>query len=317
MSTFSTPVLFLIFNRPEVTAKVFEEIRKIKPQYLFIAADGPRVNHIEDIELCNKCREIIEKVDWDCELKVLFRNKNLGCGIAPYEAVSWFFENVEQGIILEDDVFPDISFWEFCETMLNYHKDNEHIMHISGCYFLESIIGSDPMQSYYFTKHIHVWGWATWKRAWKCYDYNMKDWPSTKAKELINYYGDYSIFWKNIYHNIFHKKIITWDYQWMFAIYKNNGIAINPTSNLTQNLGFGINATHTTDASSIFTTVKLSSISFYNHPKIIEVNTKNDALYYSHFLDFDLQLEEAKRKTLWKLKNLLKKFKTKFQLYLE
>lgn len=309
---FNTPILLLIFNRPKTTQKVFNKIREQKPRHLYIAADGPRINNLEDIELCKKTREIVAQIDWNCEVRTLFRDENLGCGVSPAQSITWFFENVEQGIILEDDILTDSSFFGFCETMLDRYKNNEQIMHVSGCYFLESFSENIP-QSYYFTRHIHVWGWATWRRAWKHYDYHMKDWYTLRSnKKLKKYYSGYSIFWKEIFDKMSNKGNDIWDYQWMFAIYKNDGIAINPSINLTQNIGFDNDATHTKDPNSIFTSIKLSSLSGIIHPIISDVDIKKDILYYTHFLNFDLEFEISKRHILWKLKKYLKKFKTNF-----
>lgn len=314
---FSTPILFLIFNRPEKTKIVFEEIKKQQPKYLFIAADGPRPKNLRDQKLCEQARAIMKEISWDCEVKTLFRDTNAGCGVAPSEAITWFFENVEQGIILEDDVLPDQSFFWYCEKMLNYFKDDSAIMHISGSYFLESLTGSNQLESYYFTKHIHVWGWATWKRAWNHYDYDMKEWPYINSDEaLSSYYGDYSILWKDIFSSMYKKATVTWDYQWMFTIYKQDGIAINPTSNLTKNIGFDDQATHTTDIKSTFTDIKLSSLKSFTHCVNCNIDSEKDNLFYTYFLELDIQFEIAKRKISWRFKTYIKKLKEKLQTYL-
>lgn len=312
----STPILFLIFNRPDTTKQTFEAIRRQKPKYLYIAADGPRPGNAEDIELCQATRNVLSQIDWDCQVKTLYQNKNLGCGVAPAQAITWFFQNVEQGIILEDDICTDPSFFTFCEIMLNYHKNDEKIMHISGSYFLDDWLKTHSSESYYFTKHIHVWGWATWRRAWKHYDYDMKDWPSSNSSaRLKKYYGDYYFAWQDIFTRMQYKGNDIWDYQWMFAIYKQNGLAINPTHNLTKNIGFNQFATHTTDANSIYVKIKLDSLTKINHPDIMDVSIEKDILYYKHYLNFDLKVEMEKRKLSWKLKNNLKKLKRQFLAY--
>ena len=132
---FNTPILFVIFNRLDTTFKVFEKIREIKPKKLYIAADGPRKQIEGENEKCAKVRSIETLVDWDCEVKTLFQSENLSCGPAVSTAISWFFNNEEQGIILEDDCLPNTSFFHFCEEMLNYYKENETIMHIGGTNF--------------------------------------------------------------------------------------------------------------------------------------------------------------------------------------
>ena len=130
---FNTPILFLIFNRPQTTLLVFEQIKKVQPKWLFIAADGPHIEKPGEEELCNETREIVLKgIDWDCEVKTLFRSENVGCMKGPSEAINWFFGNVEQGIILEDDCLPDSSFFTYCEQLLEEYKYNEKIITIGG-----------------------------------------------------------------------------------------------------------------------------------------------------------------------------------------
>jgi len=179
-----TPILFLIFNRPDTTQKVFNAIRKAKPKQFFIAADGSPPDREGEIEKCQKSRKIATSVDWDCEVKTLFRDKNLGCKIAISSAIDWFFENVEEGIILEDDCLPHQSFFWFCQELLEYYRNDTRIMHISGDNFQFGRKRGEG--SYYFSKYSHVWGWATWRRAWKCFDINMKSFEEFKAENQIN-----------------------------------------------------------------------------------------------------------------------------------
>lgn len=313
---FNTPILFLIFNRPETTAKNFENIRKQQPKFLFIAADGPRQNKPNDIELCAATRNVVSNIDWDCEVKTLFRDNNLGCGVAPAEAITWFFDNVEQGIILEDDIDTDPSFFTFCEEMLNYYKNDDKVMHISGSYFFTGWPTEPTNASYYFTRQIHGWGWATWKRAWQYYDYDMKAWPTANSVEqLKSYYGDNYLFWERLFSGTHHKGNDIWDYQWMFTVYNRNGLSINPTANLTKNIGFCADATHTIDANSIYTKIKLESIAHIIHPANMDINVENDTLYYKHYLEFDIALELQKTKLSWKLKNLFKRLKKRLLRY--
>lgn len=165
----STPVLLIIFKRPDTTRQVLQAIRQVKPRQLFVAADGPRPDHPDEAEKCHQTRAVIEEVDWKCEVQTLFQQRNLGCGpgpvTGPVTAITWFFHNVEQGIILEDDCLPDLSFFRFCEELLDRYRYTEQIMHISGNNFLYG--RKRGSASYYFSKYTHVWGWATWRRAWK------------------------------------------------------------------------------------------------------------------------------------------------------
>ena len=267
-----TPVLFLIFNRPDVTALIFEKIKKQKPKYLYIAGDGPRNNREGEAELCEQTRKIATNIDWDCEVKTLFREKNLGCKVAVSSAITWFFQNVEEGIILEDDCLPHPSFFGFCEAMLEKYRDNEQIMHIAGDTQLADNMTDD---SYYFSHIPHIWGWASWKRAWKDYDVEMKDFSIFLKKQKIknvfeNKYHQKD--WLNILNKVYKNEIDTWDYQWCYTVFKKEGLAIIPNKNLISNIGFGENSTHTSEAST-FSDKTLSPMDdSLKHPKAVSIN---------------------------------------------
>ncbi len=267
----NTPVLFLIFNRPDTTAQVFEAIRLAKPKQLFVAADGPRKGISADIEKCKAARELI-KIDWDCEVKTLFRDENLGCGLGPASAITWFFENVEQGIILEDDCLPNQSFFRFCEELLNYYKDNERIMLVSGNNFGFKQLFYSP--SYYFSSYTLTWGWATWKRAWQQHDYYLNGLDSFIENRKIE-----SIFkktqiqehWVNEFVNLKNNfKNDIWDTQWLFTIFNNNGLSIIPRVNLVSNIGHNIEGTHTLNPN--------EKISNYPSKELIQIIHRKDVL---------------------------------------
>lgn len=301
----NTPILFLIFNRPEITLRVFEEIKKQKPKYLFIAADGPRPNVAEDKEKCISTRKlVIEGIDWDCEVKTLFREENLGCGIAVAEAITWFFENVEQGIILEDDCLPHSSFFKYCEIVLEKYKYNEEIYVISGNNFQNGIKRGDA--SYFFSNYSHTWGWASWRRAWTHYDHYLAELDNFKQKKKLNKIDNRTAFINYWYHKFEDVKMggfhHIWDYQWMFAIWKNEGVTVLPNVNLISNIGFGNEATHTQE-NSVFANMASSDIGTIIHPKHILVNKKADR-YVS-----DTVFNIVKKRNT----NLLKKIKVKFK----
>ncbi len=244
--TTKSPVLFLIFNRPDVTSLVFEEIRKVKPNKLYIAADGPRTFVEDEIILCNETRKIISAIDWDCEVKTLFRENNLGCKYAVSSAINWFFEQEEEGIILEDDCLPNYDFFRFCDEMLLKYRLDNRIRFITGSNFQKGTKHSNS--SYYFSNLTHVWGWASWRTAWKDYDVELENY-----KELDHYKLFFDIFnntfiandWKEIIEKLYNNEINTWDYQWTITNMFNNGLSIIPNVNLISNIGFGNNATHT------------------------------------------------------------------------
>ena len=243
---FNTSILFLIFNRPDTTNQVFAKIREIKPTHLYIAADGPRLDRGGEVNTCELTKKIVlDSIDWDCEVKTLFRKENLGCGLAVSSAITWFFDNVEEGIILEDDCLPDLSFFFYCEKLLNKFRFDDKIMHISGHNILfekNNIIKNDI----FFSKMCHIWGWATWRRAWESYDfsiYNRVDLEKIIDRNLTQIRQ--KSYYKSINKKLVGKIIDTWDYQWLFSIWSKNGISINPKENRVRNIGFNEFATHT------------------------------------------------------------------------
>ena len=277
-NNFKTPILFLIFNRPDTAERVFAEIKKNRPERLFIASDGPRENKEGEKEIVEKTRKmILDMIDWDCEVKTLFREKNLGWKVAVSSAIDWFFEQVEEGIILEDDCLPDQSFFGYCEELLEKYRDDERIMMISGDNFQKE--DADMIESYYFSKNIHIWGWATWRRSWQKYDVNMKTYPEfKKQRKMQDIYKSLSLqeYFVSIFDAVFAGKIDTWDYQWEYAIWENNGLNVMPNINLISNIGFGINATHTKEVGDKFANMKTGSFKIIIHPLTIEQNKKVD-----------------------------------------
>lgn len=259
---FNVPVLLLIFNRPDTAFKVFEEIKKCKPTKLFIAADGPREGVAGDKEKCDQAREIIGKIDWDCAVKTLLRGQNLGCKMAVSSGVDWFFKHEEKGIILEDDVLPDPTFFRFCEELLEYYKDDKRITMISGDNF--QFGRKRTKYSYYFSRYTHAWGWASWRRAWSCYDIGMKLWPEIRDNGLL-----FSIlnnkkevfYWADIFEKAYQGKIGAWSYPWLFACWLQGGLTILPGVNLVSNIGFGVSGTHTR-ARSILANLKREQVVF-------------------------------------------------------
>lgn len=236
-NSLDTPVLFLIFNRPDHSIQVLNQIRKVRPKKLFIASDGPRENQLSDLELCQKTREVIlNLIDWECEVQTLFRKKNLGCAVAVSEAISWFFKHVEKGIILEDDCFPSVSFFNFCEILLKKYSDNSEIMHIGGCN-----LNYKPKikYSYFFTRYNLVWGWATNRKSWANFSLDLSN---KEAKKLIC---------ENILETNEQNQWInyldadSWAIYWSLTIWRLKGLAILPSRNLVKNIGFGSDGTHT------------------------------------------------------------------------
>lgn len=276
-----TPILFLIYNRPEHTKLVFSEIQTQRPQYLFIAADGPNDKKFNDTKLCDKTREIVSNINWECQVKTLFRKKNLGCKEAVSSAIDWFFDNVNEGIILEDDCLPDKFFFGFCEKLLNRYKNDSRIMLVSGNNFQNGRIRGDG--NYYFSIYNHIWGWASWKRAWKYYDVKMRSYPKFKNQgQLVNVIKNLRArkYWSMMLQDAYEGKIDTWDCQWTYAIWTQNGLSVLPNANLVKNIGFGPNATHTRKPNK---NISLYSKKITNivHPSFVLQNSKADHYYES------------------------------------
>jgi len=282
---FQTPVLLLIFNRPGHTQRVFDRIREMGPTRFFVAADGPRDSNLPDVENCQKTRQVVlDGINWDCEFKTLFRDENLGCGMGVSSAIDWFFENVEEGIILEDDCLPDKSFFPFCENLLRIHRANERIMHISGNNFLNGKVKTQ--KPYYFSIYNHVWGWASWRDRWEKYKFSIEPYdpsalnPQYSAWKFKPREVDY---WNDTFKRlVYDKSLDTWCYQWTYAIWKNNGVCILPATNLVMNIGFDQTATHTRVASANIRGQKIGSVSVDGHHLSIEINRKADIYTFDH-----------------------------------
>ncbi len=285
-----TPVVLLIFNRPETTIKVFEQVKKAKPPKLFIVADGARFK--EEEEKCQQARSIIlDNIDWDCEVFTNFAEKNLGCKVRVSTGLNWVFEQVEEAIILEDDCLPTDSFFSYCQTLLEYYRNNEQIMHISGANFQKGIIRNN--YSYYFSKYNLVWGWATWRNAWQKYDMDMNRWVEFKDKNLIKLFSDdiyEQKYWTNLFQSVYSKKLgnnSVWDYRWTFSCWLNQGISITPQFNLIANIGFGENSTHTNRIDDPYANLPTQDIWEIKHPPIIAIDKEADTYLFNTVFEGD------------------------------
>ena len=304
-----SPVLFIIFNRPSCTKRVFEEIKKAKPRKLFIAADGPRLDHPDDLSSCEKSRNIINQVDWNCDLKTMFRNNNLGCKYGPISAINWFFENVDKGIILEDDCFPDQSFFMYCTELLELYENNSKILSISGHNF-----GLNRNKNtYLFSRFMNMWGWATWKDRAEKVDYSMKKWKNKKLKVLFliirlgsPLLGDFDWKWikkwYNTFNNCIKKNQTSWDYHWIFYGINQKMLNIVPNTNLIKNIGFGEDATHTKDKNHLISKIEVKGIEL---PLIKNNNEKYDKSYEIEYIKGHWQSHQ-KRKDISQIRHFIR-----------
>ncbi len=242
------PVALIIFRRPDATRRVFEAVRRAEPSQLFVIADGPREGHPDDAEQCKATRAVVEDVDWDCEVHRNYSASNLGCGRRPASGISWVFKHVDRAIILEDDCLPAASFFPFCKQVLDRYADVPQVMHVNGnTYGLDQ---SDWHEySYSFGSYPQVWGWATWKRSWNEFDWTMEGWPAFRDAGMLDSLDGGAAYasvrekkWDRVYGG---KDRDVWDYQWHFAVMRNNGLCVVPRKNMITNVGFGTRATHT------------------------------------------------------------------------
>jgi hypothetical protein len=268
-----TAVLFLVFNRTETTTLSFEKIRQAKPPRLYIAADGPRRGHEGEKEKVKKVRKIATRVDWPCEVKTLFRKENLGCKMGVSSAITWFFEHEEQGIIIEDDCLPNQDFFIFCEILLDRYSKDERVSVITGNNFQNGMWRGE--EAYYFSRYPHCWGWATWRRSWKDYDGGIKFWPNWRNSQAwSNYMPDRveRAYWENFFDLVYSEQMDSWAFPWTASIWYKGGLTATPNVNLSSNIGFGEDSTHTANKKSKLSKIPTKVLGKITHPKKFEKN---------------------------------------------
>ena len=248
-ANFEIPVSIFIFNRPEHTKSLMTVLQYIQPSKLLVVADGPRREKIGEKELCEEARNIALDINWECDVLVNFSEENLGCKARVSSGLDWVFSQVEKSIILEDDCVPDFSFFEFLKLMLNHFEHNNQIGMISGDNYLFGL--AKPKESYYFSQYPHIWGWATWSDRWKLYDLSMQDWKALSPEAKSSWLNSISFTkaekrnWTRIFDAVANDQIDTWDYQWVYTMFKHHLLSVVPKTNLVSNTGFGGDATHT------------------------------------------------------------------------
>lgn len=240
------PILFILFNRPQHARRVLDRLRQVRPTQLYVTIDGPRAGNESDKQGVQECIALLDEIDWPCTVTKLIRDQNLGCKRAVSHAITWFFDQVEAGIILEDDCLPDVTFFDYCRVLLEKYADEPQVMHISGCNLYNGFKWGED--SYFFTNIPHIWGWATWRRAWVNYDVTMAAYPAFKKangiEKSVRNAGS-RVYWKKIFDMVYAGQVDTWDHQWVFTVWRFGGLCVTPNQNLITNIGFGQAATHT------------------------------------------------------------------------
>jgi hypothetical protein len=278
-ASLKTPIAFLIFNRPEMTRKVFAEIARAKPERLLIVADGPRTP--SESELCRAARAVVAAVDWNCEVLTNYAEVNLGCKRRVSSGLDWVFSLCGEAIILEDDCVPHPTFFRFCEELLERYRDDERVPMICGNSFLSAKPAADR---YYFSRYGHVWGWATWRRMWQHYDVTIGAWPqlreTTWLEDVLGEPGA-AAYWRSRFEGTYAGEVDTWDYQWFFNCWVQNGLAVIPARNMVTNIGFGEDATHTKAAVETMSYLPAEPMTFpLRHPEIMVRDREEDQLAF-------------------------------------
>ena len=276
------PILLLTWRRPNTLRQVINAIRPLAPCTIYVSCDGPDLRRPGELEQVEAVRNVIAtEIDWPCNIEKLYSDTNLGCRLGVSRAINWFFNNVEEGIILEDDCVPHPDFFAYCSTLLERYRYDTRIWCISGSNFQNGIWRGDS--SYYFSRYNHCWGWATWRRCWQHYDGNLAFWPDLRDSTLLSSIFDNSnekAYWSNLWSKLSDFGIPdSWAYRWTFTCIANGGLTALPNRNLVSNVGFGLDATHTTGK--VITTSISDGILPISHPSFILRDSLADTYTFS------------------------------------
>lgn len=283
MGILDTPVLLIGFNRPELLERVIDRLRMVQPREVFLAVDGPRDGVARDQERVERTRDCVGLLDWRCDIHTLFREENLGCGKAVSGAITWFFDHVGEGIILEDDILPDLSFFPYAEELLGRYREDQRVLGVSGSSYLPP--GVAPAEnSYRFSMIPNIWGWATWSDRWDRYRFDIKDWrkriPTRRLWHWVHHSPWALAFWSAQFELVGRHRIDTWDLQWVAAAMATEGLTATPNVNLVENIGWGDGSTHTQLVPDHLQPVRAVDFPL-QHPKI-EWNSAGDAWTNRH-----------------------------------
>jgi hypothetical protein len=278
-------VAYIVFNRPVHTSKSFEAIRLQRPEKLFIIADGPRIGHPTDQQKCEEVRSLLIDVDWPCEVYRNYSDVNLGCKRRVSSGLDWVFSHTERAIVLEDDCVPHSDFFPFCDALLERYADDHRVAVITGNNHQDGRKSGDA--AYYFSKHCHCWGWATWRRAWANYDGELSFWPqwrdSTEWGQFVSDRVERN-YWRMMFDRVRNGNIDSWAFPWTASVWYHGGLTATPNVNLVTNIGFGPEATHTLAQSDQEGTPS-RPLGQLTHPKAIERDKKADHYVFLHLFD--------------------------------
>ena len=279
-----TPLLVIGFNRPDHLAVLLERLREVRPRTVYFAVDGPRVDRPREVERVQAVRSLVDDIDWIPNKHTLFHERNLGCGLGVSTAITWFFEHEAEGIICEDDIIPDPSFFPYCTELLDRYRDDDRVFAISGCNFVPPEHMSSPQLPYRFSQVPHIWGWATWKRSWALYSLDIENWRSRLPVGTLFQRTGRSLsgaaYWASVFQILARKEVDTWDGQLVLASMAAHQWTATSNTNLVRNIGFDDQATHTFEDRDELTPVGSVTLPLMDVP--VEVDVRADAWTRKH-----------------------------------
>lgn len=306
MANLESSVALFIFKRPDATARVLERILEARPRRLLVVADGPRADRTGERELCLRARALIDQARSVCEVVTNFAEDNLGLRRRISGGLDWVFEQSERAIILEDDCVPEPSFFRFCDELLLRYANNPRVMMVSGNNFRPKRKLFE--RSYYFSHYAHIWGWATWRRAWKLYDISLSDWPARRNTDWLEKTLDTQaevLYWRDIFDQVHDGRISTWDYQWQYACLANNGLSAVPARHLVTNIGLDAAATNTIGESNPHFQAQVEQLPIpLRHPRAVHRNARADRAEFQTLFGKPGRLVKLLRKVTKRVRRL-------------
>jgi hypothetical protein len=279
----ASSVVLFIYNRPELTARVFDAISRARPSRLFVFADGPRLDRADDLPRTEATRAATDAVGWPCDVEREYSPTNMGIKTRVETGLRRVFDrdDVDGAIVLEDDCVPDPTFFDFCGDLLDRYRHDDRVMSVCGSRLTPP--ATNPDGSYSFSRYPFLWGWATWRRAWTHYDGVMRAWPRLRADGWLDALLDNRMavaYWTYQFDRTYSAGASgDWDIAWLFSSWRDAGLSIVPGVNLVSNLGFQTDATHTRDGRSIFAAQPSAPMTFpLRHPPAIVSSTEEDRL---------------------------------------
>lgn len=284
MDALQTPVLVIAYRRAETTRQVIDSLRGLRPERLYFAANGPDPARPDDPAQCESARGVLGEVDWPCEIRRLFRTEHLPARESIARAIDWFFEHETEGVILEDDCICAPAFFRMAQELLIRYRDRTEVMQIGATNFAPHLTGGGD--SYSFSGYAYIWGWATWRRAWRLFDLQMSTFDEASVRAILRSrfprWRDRS-FWLAMYRYLSSGRLDTWDVQWNFALFRANGLSVVPRVNLVRNIGFGAQSTNTTNAQNAFASMAPGELAFpLKHPERLQAAERADDWVSDH-----------------------------------